>query len=89
MVDYRPEKEDPNRVRITAGQNLMRYPGELTTRAADMRTSNIIRNSVISTFYLATPMECKKYVQLTVKLIPQEFMDTYNLHSRVKNRYVY
>ena len=39
VVDYGPEKEDPNRVRITAYGNLLRYPGELTTRATDMRTS--------------------------------------------------
>ena len=33
-VDYRPQKEDPNRVRITAGGNLIIYPGKLTTRTA-------------------------------------------------------
>eukprot|EP00804_Cyclotella_cryptica_P013526 CCRYP_017242-RB/>CCRYP_017242-RB protein AED:0.48 eAED:0.48 QI:0/0/0/1/1/1/2/0/137 len=33
VVDYRPQKGDPNRVRITAGGNLIKdYPGELTTR---------------------------------------------------------
>ena len=26
MVDYRPLKADPNRVRITAGGNLLQYP---------------------------------------------------------------
>jgi hypothetical protein len=31
VVDYRPQKEDPNRVRITVGGNLIDYPGELTT----------------------------------------------------------
>ena len=28
VVDCRPQKEDPNRVRITAGGNLIQYPGE-------------------------------------------------------------
>ena len=36
VVDVRPEKEDPNRVRITAGGNLIQYAGELTTRTADL-----------------------------------------------------
>ena len=27
VVDFRPQKEDPNRVRITAGGNLIKYPG--------------------------------------------------------------
>ena len=71
VVDYRPQKEDPNRVRITAGGNLIQYPGEQTTRTADTRTSKIIWNSTISTrgarymvadagnFYIDTPMERK------------------------------
>ena len=39
IVDYRPQKEDPNRVRITAGGNLIIYPSELTTRTADINMS--------------------------------------------------
>ena len=49
IVDYRPQKEDPNRVRITAGGNLIIYPGKLTTRTADITTSKILWNSVLST----------------------------------------
>ena len=101
VVDYRPHKKDQNRVRITAGGNLIEYPGELTTRTADMRTQKIMWNSTISTrgvrymvggagnFYLATPMEIYEYLRIEVSLIPQEFMDMYDLHSKVKNRYVY
>jgi hypothetical protein len=36
VVDYRPQKADPNRVRITVRGNLIDYPGELTTRTADI-----------------------------------------------------
>ena len=69
LVDFLPQKEDPNRVRITAGGNLIKYAGELTTRTADPTTANMLWNSVISTdsakfmgldigdFYLETPME--------------------------------
>ena len=101
VVDYRPQKKDPNRVRITAGGNLIQYPGELTTRTADLRTSKIMWNSTISTrgarymtadagnFYLATPMERKEYLRIPITLIPQEFMDMYKLHEKVKNGYVY
>ena len=49
IVDYIPQKEDPNCVRITAGGNLIIYPGELTTRTADITTSKILWNSVLST----------------------------------------
>ena len=40
-------------------------------------------------FYLATPMERKEYLRIAVNLIPQEFMDLYGLHDKVKNGYVY
>eukprot|EP00804_Cyclotella_cryptica_P028752 CCRYP_008237-RA/>CCRYP_008237-RA protein AED:0.41 eAED:0.41 QI:0/0/0/1/0/0/2/0/217 len=50
VVDYRPQKEDPNCVRITAGSNLIKdYPGELTTCTADLTASKILWNSVLST----------------------------------------
>ena len=49
VVDYRAQKADPNRVRITAGGNLIKYPRELTTRTADLTTAKILWNSVLST----------------------------------------
>ena len=42
VVDYRSQKIDPNRVRITAGGSLVEYPGELTTRTVDLTTSKIL-----------------------------------------------
>eukprot|EP00978_Attheya_sp_CCMP212_P035634 scaffold156249_cov52-Attheya_sp.AAC.3 len=45
VVDYRAQKEDPNRVRITAAGNLVEYPGELTTHTADITTSKMLWNS--------------------------------------------
>ena len=47
VVDYRPQKDDPNRVHITVGGNLIDYPFELTTRTADLTTSKILWNSTI------------------------------------------
>ena len=49
VVDYRPQKEDPNRIRITAGGNLINYPVEVTTQTADITTSKLHWNSVLST----------------------------------------
>ena len=36
IIDFRPPKEDPTRVHITAGGNLIKTPGGLTTRTADL-----------------------------------------------------
>ena len=69
VVDYRPQKPNPNRVRITPGVNLIKYSDELTMRTADLTTSKILWNSVLSTqdakymcidiknFYLGTPLD--------------------------------
>ena len=56
VVDYRPQKEDPNRIRITAGGNLIIYPGELTTRTADINTSKILFEQCVK------HKKCKIYV---------------------------
>ena len=49
VVDYCPQKEDPNCARITAGGNLIKYPDELTTRTADLCATIFLWNSVLST----------------------------------------
>ena len=94
VVDYRPQKKDPNRVRITAGGNLIKYPFELTTRTADITTSKIMWNSTISThntrymcadagnFYLATPLDRPEYMRIPIELVSQEFIDANNLASK-------
>ena len=42
FVDFRVQKADPNKVQITAGGNLINYPGELTTQTADLTTAKKI-----------------------------------------------
>ena len=88
-------------MRITAGGNLIKYPYELTTRTADLTTSKIMWNSVISTpgaqfacayaknFYLCTPLGRNEYMRITIKLITQEFIDLYDLAPKFKNGYIY
>ena len=49
VVDFFLQKTDSNRVRITAGGNIIKYAGDITTRTADLTTANMLCNSVIST----------------------------------------
>jgi hypothetical protein len=49
VVDHRPQKEDPNQIRITAMGNLVSYNGELSVRTADINMAKIHWNSIIST----------------------------------------
>jgi hypothetical protein len=69
VIDHHPQKEDPNCVSITAGGNLIDYVFKLTTQTANMVSSKILWNSVISTkdacfagadivnMYLKTPLD--------------------------------
>ena len=64
-----------------------------TTRTADLTTSKILWNSVISTddarfaaldvgnFYLETPLERYEYMQLPLKHFPEHTIDQYNLQE--------
>eukprot|EP00804_Cyclotella_cryptica_P028165 CCRYP_011030-RA/>CCRYP_011030-RA protein AED:0.16 eAED:0.16 QI:0/0/0/1/0.25/0/5/0/1115 len=101
VVNYRPQKDDPNRVRITVGRNLINYPDELTTCTADLTTAKILWNSMISTpgarfacadienMYLQTPMDRYEYMRIKADLIPIAFMDTYKLWNKIYNGHVY
>ena len=63
VVDYRPQKKDPNRVRITAGGNLIKYPFEITTRTADITTSKLMW---ISTISITTPGTCAGIQEISI-----------------------
>eukprot|EP00804_Cyclotella_cryptica_P000090 CCRYP_013749-RA/>CCRYP_013749-RA protein AED:0.16 eAED:0.11 QI:0/0/0/1/0/0/3/0/1031 len=101
VVNYRPQKDNPNRVHITVGGNLINYPGELTTRTADLTTTKILWNSTISTpsarfacadienMCLKTPMDRYEYMRIKADLIPDAFKDAYNLWDKIYNDYVY
>ena len=49
VVDFCLQKEDPHRIRITAGGNLIQYKGNVSTQTAELTTSKLLWNSVIST----------------------------------------
>ena len=96
VVDFRPQQLDPNRVRITASGNLIKCSGKLTTRTADIATTIIIWNSVISTegaryrclnvgdFYLETPIEKNGVHEDAIGIISR--MDTQAIQSRHSER---
>jgi hypothetical protein len=91
VIDHHPQKEDPNRVRITVGGNLIDYPFELTTRTANMVSSEILWNSVISTkdacfasadiknVYLEIPLDQFEYMKLPIAFLPDDIIEHYQL----------
>jgi hypothetical protein len=101
VVDFRPQKTDPHRVRITAGGNLINYLGELTTKTADLTTSKLMWNSVLSTegakymclyiknFYLSAPLDRFEHIKMPISLFPSWTREQYNLDTHAKNGFVY
>eukprot|EP00804_Cyclotella_cryptica_P029607 CCRYP_017301-RA/>CCRYP_017301-RA protein AED:0.20 eAED:0.20 QI:0/0/0/1/0.2/0.16/6/0/602 len=89
-ANFRPEKDDPHRVRLTVGGNRIHFPGDCGTPTADMLTTKILLNSIISTqgarfmtidikdFYLNTPMARPEFMRLKLADIPEEFIILYN-----------
>jgi hypothetical protein len=100
VVDIRPQKDEPNRVRLTVGGNLIEYLGNVSTPTADMTTAKLVINSVLSTigatyccfdisnFYLNTPMSHYEYMKIPVWAIPECIMEQYNLAPLIHNGHV-
>ena len=104
VVADRPEKPQPRRVRWTVGGNLVDYDGDCSTKTADITTTKLLINSVLSTpnakymtldlkdFYLGTPMQPPQcaYMKVRRRYIPQKIIDLYNLESMFdQDGYIY
>ena len=100
VADYRPQKEDPYRVRWTVGGNKIDYPGDVSTPTADLTTTKLLWNSVISTpgarymcidikdYYLNNAMDAPEFMWVPVAMLPQQVMDAYHLAPLVRNNMV-
>jgi Reverse transcriptase (RNA-dependent DNA polymerase) len=92
-ADYREQKADPYRIRCTAGGNLINYPGDKSTRTADLTTFKCLANNVISTpgaraacidlkdFYLNSTLPDPEYVRFRIDLIPTEIRNQYDIQK--------
>ena len=74
--NFRPEKEDPNRVRMTVGGDRINCDMDCGTTTADLLTVKLLWNSIVSTdgakfftmdiknFYLNIPLTRYEYMRL-------------------------
>ena len=95
VVNYRSDKTEPNRTRLTVGRDKIDYPSAVRTDTADMIAAKLLLNSVISTpraqccildikdFYLNNKLLWYEYMTIALKLIPKEIIDEYNLTNIV------
>ena len=101
VVDHRPQKEDPNRIRIAVGGNLITYKGSTSTRTADLTTSKLLWNSVLSTkdakymcidiknFYLTAALDYYEYMKIPLALFPEWIKTQYNLNTHARDGFVF
>jgi hypothetical protein len=100
--NYRPNKEEKEHTRLTAGGDQKNYPDDCGTPTSDMTLFKILVNSIISTpnakcimmdikdFYQNTPMKRPECMQLKITDIPDEIIEQYNLNLLVtQDGYVY
>ena len=96
-ANYRPQKDDPYRIRCTIGGNRIIYLGPTRTPAADLTLFKLFLNSVISTknakfmnidlkdFYLSSYMDEPEYMLVPFKHFPPDIVKHYQLDKLVKN----
>ncbi len=70
VVDHQPQKEDPNRIRIAVGGNLITYKGSTSTRTANLTTSKLLWNRK-TTF--------KQYFLIAIKILPVSLKSIYEM----------
>jgi hypothetical protein len=100
--NFKPNKEEKERMRLMAGGDRINYPGDCGTPMADKILFKILVNSILSTpnakcimmdikdFYLRTPMSRLEYMQLKITDIPDEIIQDYKLMSLVtQDGYIY
>ena len=104
ILDYRPLKSEPNRVRLTVGGDKLSYHEDAGSPAASLLETKIMINSVISDahkgarfmgldlkdFFLASPMKRPEFMRIHYKHFPQDIKDKYNIDDlKAADNYVY
>lgn len=101
VVDYRPQKKDPNIVCITTGEQPNQVPQGTYNKNQDLTMTKILWNSTISTdraryicwevrnFYFKTPMDGYKYMKIPLSLFPEWTIKKYDLCKHANKGWVF
>ncbi len=101
VCEVRPEKDDPDRTRITIRGSRICYPGDVGTNTASLELFKLLLNSVLSrkdahfstidlkNFYLDTPMPDPEYVRIKITDFPAEFIEEYKLAGTDRDGWIY
>jgi hypothetical protein len=101
VCDYKPHKQEKERVRLTVGGDRLDYSGDVATSTADITTFKILINSTLSTkyvammmmdiknYYLGTPLPRFEYMKMPLSRFPEEIIQQYNLNDLAVDGWVY
>jgi hypothetical protein len=99
--DYKPHKQEKERVRLTVCGDILDYSGDVATSTADITTFKILINSTLSTedaammmmdiknYYLGTPLPRFEYMKMLLSRFPDEIIQKYNLNALAVDGWVY
>jgi hypothetical protein len=86
VCDFKPNKNEKHRVRLTVGGDRLDYSGDTATSTADTTTFKILINSTLSTqevkmmmmdikhYYLGTPLPIYEYMRLPISILPLDII---------------
>jgi hypothetical protein len=101
VCDYKPHKQEKERIQITVGGDSFDYSGDVATSTADITPLKIIINSTLSTkdaammmmdiknYYIDTPLPRFEYMKMLLSRFPEEIIQKYNLNALTVNGWVY
>jgi hypothetical protein len=101
VCDYKPHKQEKERVRLAVGGDKLDYAGDVATSTADITTFKILINSTLSTkdaamtmmdirnYYFSTPMPRFEYMKMLLSRFPEEIIQKDNLNALTVDGWVY
>jgi hypothetical protein len=101
VCDYKPHKQEKERVRLTVGGDRLDYSGNIATSTADITTFKILINSTLSTkdaammmmdiknYYIGTPLPRFEYMKMLISRFPDKIIQKYNLNTLAVDGWVY
>jgi hypothetical protein len=101
VCDYKPHKQEKERIRLTVGGDRLDYSGNVATSTDDITTFKILINSTLSTedatmmmmdiknYYLGTPLTRFEYMKMLLSRFPEEIIQKYNLNALAVDGWVY
>ncbi len=101
VIDYRRQKNNPHRIQITVGGNLINYNSNASIQTADLDTAKLHWKSVVSTEnarytcrdikknYLTVALGYFEYMKIPSLLFSAWMIEQYNLNKLVLDGWVY